>query len=112
MAANVELVRSIYTSWELGDFSSGAWADPEIEFARVDGPAPGSWRGSAQVAAAVQEMRSAWEDFPLAAAEYHELDGDRLLALASGTARGKRSGVELSGEAANLFLATPAGPTS
>jgi ketosteroid isomerase-like protein len=102
-SANVELVRSINADWERGDFSAAQWADPEIEFVRVDGPAPGSWRGSAEIAAAVREMLSAWEDFRLAAAEYRELDGDRVLALAGGTARGKRSGVELRASAANLF---------
>jgi ketosteroid isomerase-like protein len=102
-SANVKLVRSIYASWERGDFSSSAWADPEIEFARVDGPVPGSWRGSAQIAAAAREMLTAWEDFRLAAAEYRELDGNRVLVFASGTARGKRTGVELRASAANLF---------
>ena len=102
-SANVELVRSIYAGWERGDFSSTSRADPEIEFARIDGPAPGSWRGAAQIASAVREMLTAWEDFRLVAAEYHELDGDRVLALATGAARGKRSGVELRASAANLF---------
>jgi ketosteroid isomerase-like protein len=101
-SANVELVRSIYAAWERADFSSGAWADPEIEFARVDGPAPGSWKGSDQIAAAVREMLSAWECLRLAAVEVRELDSNRVLALASGTARGKRSGMELRASAANL----------
>lgn len=98
----MELVRSIYAAWERGDFGSGEWADPEIEFVRVDGPAPGKWKGS-ETAAGVREMLSAWDDFRLAADEYRELDDDRVLAFASGTARGKRSGVELRASAVNVF---------
>ena len=32
---NVEIVRAIFVAWEKGDFSSGEWADPEIEFRSV-----------------------------------------------------------------------------
>lgn len=96
-------MRSIYEAWGRGDFSGAGWADPEIEFVRVDGPAPGRWKGSTEAAAGVREMLSAWEDFRLVADEFRELDGDRVLVLASGTARGKRSGIELRASATNLF---------
>ena len=42
---NVEVVRSICAAWDRGDYSSVAWADPDIEFVTADGPSPGSWRG-------------------------------------------------------------------
>jgi SAM-dependent methyltransferase len=102
-SANVELVRSIFSAWERGDWSSAEWADPDIEFVRVDGPAPGSWRGFAEVAGGVREMLSAWDDFHLAADEYREFDGGRVLALTSAMGRGKRSGVQLRTPGANLF---------
>lgn len=39
----------------------------------------------------------------LAADGYHELDGNRVLALTSASARGRRSGVQLRAPGANLF---------
>ena len=101
-SANVELVQRIYSAWERGDFSGAGWAHPELEFVRVDGPAPGRWKG-VEIDVGVRDMLSAWEDLRLAAEEFRELDGDRVLALASGVARGKRSGVQLRVSATNLF---------
>ena len=33
---NVDLVRSIYSAWEAGDFALAEWADPEIEYVQAD----------------------------------------------------------------------------
>jgi len=35
---NVEIVRSIYTMWERGDFTSAAWAHPEPSTCPPAGP--------------------------------------------------------------------------
>jgi hypothetical protein len=40
-------VHSIYAAWERGEYSSVAWAHPEIEFGSADGPDPGISTGLA-----------------------------------------------------------------
>ena len=66
---NLDLVRSIYRAWERGDFSSAAWAHPEIEYVQVGGLAPGSWTGLAGMAEAARDFVSAWEDLRTEAEE-------------------------------------------
>jgi ketosteroid isomerase-like protein len=95
-SANLELVRSIYAARERGDFSSGEWAHPEIEFVFADGPSPGRWTGPAGLATATRDWLSTWEDFRVARVdEYRELDPQRVLVLIQFGGRGKASGLEL-----------------
>jgi ketosteroid isomerase-like protein len=91
---NVEIVRSIFAAWDRGDFSSAAWAHPEIEFVIADGPAPGSWKGLAEMAKGWREFLSAWEEWREEAEEFRELDGERVLVLVRMSGRGKASGLE------------------
>jgi ketosteroid isomerase-like protein len=92
---NLDLVRSIYRAWERGDFSSAAWAHPEIEYVQVGGLAPGSWTGLAGMAEAMRGVLNAWEDFRVAAVECRELDDERFLVFTRASGRGKASGLEL-----------------
>jgi ketosteroid isomerase-like protein len=92
---NLDLVRSICSAWERGDYSSVDWAAPEIEFVTADGTEPGSWTGLAEMADGMRDWLSAWEDARAAADEYRELDDGRVLALVHFTGRGKTSGLEL-----------------
>jgi ketosteroid isomerase-like protein len=94
MSENVDLVRSIYTEWERGDYSSVEWAAPRnrvrdrrrARTRRLDGDRrDGSWR----------DFLSAWEGHRTQAEEYRELDDGRVLVLARATARGKTSGMEV-----------------
>ena len=94
-SANLELVRSIYATWERGDFSSTDWAHPEIEFVIPDGPNPGRWRGLGGLAEGAREFLSTWEDFRFEAEEYREFDEEHVLVLTRRSGRGKTSGVEL-----------------
>jgi hypothetical protein len=92
-SANLELVRSIFAAWEVGDFSSIDWAHPEIELVFGDGPDPGSWVGLPAVAERWREQLSTWYDYRVAAGEIH--DGERVIVLSSFSARGRASGLDL-----------------
>jgi hypothetical protein len=77
---NLDLVRSIYAAWERGDYSSTEWADPEIEYVIVEGPAPGTWTGMTGMPEGMRDWLRAWDDFRIQAEEYRELGGERVLA--------------------------------
>ena len=95
MSENLDLVRSISTPWERGDFGSIDWAHPEIEYVIADGPAPGSWKGIAGMAQGWTEFLRAWDEFRVKAEGYRELDGEHVLVLAHFSARGRTSGLEV-----------------
>src|ERR1700737_2556564 len=95
MSENLDLVRSIYATWERGDYSSVAWADPEIEFVFADGPEPGTWRGGVGMLAGFRGWLKAWEDYRVVADEFRELDGERVFVLTHNSGRGKASGLEI-----------------
>lgn len=44
-SANLDLLPSIYASWERGDYTSLDWVHSEIEYVIAHGPEPGIWRG-------------------------------------------------------------------
>jgi len=94
-SANLDLVRSIYSDWERGDFSSTEWADPEIEFGFADGPEPGGWTGLAGMAEGWRVFESTWEDFRPQPTEYRALDDERVLVVVQFGGRAKTSGMEL-----------------
>ena len=106
MSANIDLVRSIYAAWEVGDFTTTDWADAAIEVVWPDGPLPGTWSGLAEAETGWREFLDSWDDYRVAAEEYRAPDDDLVLALVTYAARGKASGVQvaLSGATgANLF---------
>jgi ketosteroid isomerase-like protein len=104
-SANVELVRSIYATWERGDFSSVAWADPKIEYV-IAGGLSGGRMTLAAIADFWRDVLGAWEDFRMSADEFRELDEERVLVLVTYHGRGKTSGLdvgEMQGTGAAVF---------
>ena len=95
VSANLDLLRSIYSAWERGDWTSLEWAHPEIEFVIADGPSPGSWTGPAGMAEGFRGWLSAWEEWRNEVDECRELDGERVLVLLHASGRGKTSGLEV-----------------
>jgi ketosteroid isomerase-like protein len=103
---DLRVLRGIYAEWSRGDYSNVDWADPEIELVDVDGPAPGTWRGLAEIAEGWRGILQSWKDFSTDAEEYIELDDGRVLVLTRNHGRGKVSDVELDKmptRGANLF---------
>ena len=106
-SANLDLIRSIYATWERGDFSSAAWAHPDIEYVEADGPRAGSWNGLIAMADQFRDFLSVWEGWRVEAEEYRELDSERVLVPFHFSARGKTSGLEVGQiwtKGATLFL--------
>jgi ketosteroid isomerase-like protein len=95
MSSNLDLLRSIFAAWERGDWSSTAWAHPEIEYVIADGPEPKRWTGVAGMAEGWRSFASAWEGFRVQAVEYQELDRERVLVFSDWIGRGKTSGLEI-----------------
>jgi ketosteroid isomerase-like protein len=92
---NVDFVRSIYAAWERGDFSSVAWAHPDIEYVISDGPTAGRWMGHAGLYEGFHHFLGAWDELQVKATECRELDDKRVLVLTRQSGRGKTSGLDL-----------------
>jgi ketosteroid isomerase-like protein len=63
----------------------------------------GRWRGVGSMAEVNRDFLSVWNDWRLEAQEFRELDDERVLVFTRRGGRGKRSGLEVSEAAANLF---------
>jgi ketosteroid isomerase-like protein len=95
MSANLDLVRSIYASWERGEFDSADWAHPEIEYVSADGPDPGAWTGLVEMAENFRAWLGLWEGFGLTADEYRQFGAENVVVLDHLSGHGKASGLDL-----------------
>jgi ketosteroid isomerase-like protein len=104
--ANVDLVRAILADWERGDFSSAAWADPDIEFMWADSPDNAGWKGLDGLSAAMGDFLNQWDEYRVEAIEFRTIDEERVLVLLRPRGQGKTSGLDLertSALGANIF---------
>jgi ketosteroid isomerase-like protein len=95
MSENLDLVRSIYADWEQGDWSSAAWAHPEIEYVMVDEPGKRTVTGLAAMTDAWRAFLSSWTDYRVEPVEYRELDDERIFVLVRALGRGAASGLDI-----------------
>ena len=91
----LEIIRPIYAAWERGDFTSAAWAHPDIEFVAADSFDAGSASGLAAMAAAWHDWLSVWDEYRVEVDEYRQLDDERVLVLMLHCGRGKTSGLDV-----------------
>ena len=89
----MEVVRSIYTAWEKGDFSSTEWADPDIEFQL---PSERPVHGVAAMGQAWGGWLQAWDDIAVTPQAFHE-EGNYVVGIHHFRGKGKRSGIPAEG---------------
>ena len=101
---NVDLVRSIYSAWEEGEFGRTAeWADPEIEWVNFGGPAAGGRTGIDGVEGFWEEVLGSWEQLRASPQRYIEVDQDRVLVVSRLSGRSTDGETEIEHERAGLF---------
>jgi uncharacterized protein len=100
---NVEGLKAVYARWGEGDFWTPDIFDPDVELVWApEMPDFGPTRGLEAVAASMQNLLAAWDDFVFAADEYIPT-GDRVLVLVTARGRGKGSSVEVEAHWAHLW---------
>jgi ketosteroid isomerase-like protein len=90
---NVEIVKAIFAAWERGDFSSVAWADPEIEYERP-GPMGGVARGVEEMGRAFGEWLQAFSNFSVEVREFRDA-GDKVVVTQVFRGEGRGSGIPI-----------------
>jgi ketosteroid isomerase-like protein len=103
MSENVDLVRSIYSAWERGDWGRCDWASGDIEYEYVGGPEPRSGTGLSGLASGIRDWLGAWDDWRLEAVEFRDIDGEHVFVTTTNLGRGKASGLQVESRGANLF---------
>ena len=111
MSENLDLVRSIFASWERGDFEVRRVGGPRHSLVMADGPMPGSWTGLVQTWPWLCATCSCWthgRTYRVEADDFQELADSGSSSFLHARGRGKTSRLELeqttgAGRGANLF---------
>jgi ketosteroid isomerase-like protein len=100
----VEVVRSVYEAWARGEFPAPEeLLDDEVEYVNPPGAIePGTRRGRAEFAAAVDKVFEGWERWDMEP-ERFEAAGDQVAVVVRYSARGRGSGVEVEGRESALW---------
>jgi ketosteroid isomerase-like protein len=98
----LDIVRRVFDEWAQGDFSSGEFFDPNLEFDMVDWPGRDKSHGLDEMREAWMESLAAWDDFRAEAVEFIPKD-EHVLVLNRITARGKGSGADVRADTATVF---------
>jgi ketosteroid isomerase-like protein len=95
---NVEVVRQALEAWGRGDPKAATdLLDPEVEWTMPSNlPETGTYRGRDEVVRRLEEFLEAWDDLAVTVEELVDA-GDRVVALARYSGRGRESGIEISG---------------
>ena len=103
---NIEIVRRFYRAWARDEFPGPiALMDPEIEYVNPAGAVePGTRRGRSAFSAAVEKTLEGWETWEIEPEQFTAV-GDQVAAVVRYRARGRGSGIEVSG------ASRPCGPS-
>jgi ketosteroid isomerase-like protein len=106
--ADLEVVRQLFTFWERGEFRHPEFFDPDVVYAPVASDFPeftgntGDWQSREEMERASLLYLQSWDELRYKAEELIDL-GDRVLVLSRQSGRGRKSGVPLDKELAEMF---------
>ena len=102
---NVSVVRSFYDAWGRNEFPGPAeLMDPQIEYVNPpEAVEPGTRRGLAAFAKAVEKVYEGWETWEMQPEEFRAVGDDQVAVILRYRARGRGSGVEVEGRESALW---------